>query len=244
MKPVILVVDDDSAIGELLSDVLSAHVFEVLVCQRGDAALALAAQRTDIALVLLDMILPDTNGLLVLQQLQRSRPELPVVMLTGLGSEADVVVGLEMGADDYIAKPFNSRVVVARVKAVLRRSGALGSEGAGASGSAGLMFNGWRLDTLRCELFNPQQQAVPLTQGEYSLLLALAQNARRVLNREQLLALTHSESTEVFDRTIDVLIMRLRRKIERNPHQPTLIKTLRGLGYVFAADVTHGDKAA
>ena len=99
-------------------------------------------------------------------------------------------------------------------------------------------------DTFRCELFNSQQQAVPLTQGEYSLLLALAQNARRVLNREQLLALTHSESTEVFDRTIDVLIMRLRRKIEPNPHQPTLIKTLRGLGYVFAADVIHGDRAA
>jgi DNA-binding response OmpR family regulator len=242
MKPVILVVDDDSAIGELLSDVLSAHVFDVLVCQTGSDALAVAAQRADISLVLLDMILPDTNGLLVLQQLQRSRPDLPVVMLTGLGSESDVVVGLEMGADDYIAKPFNSRVVVARVKAVLRRSGALGVEGAGSG--AGLLFNGWRLDTFRCELFNPQQQAVPLTQGEYSLLLALAQNARRVLNREQLLALTHSESTEVFDRTIDVLIMRLRRKIEPNPHQPTLIKTLRGLGYVFAADVIHGDRAA
>ena len=242
MKPVILVVDDDSAIGELLSDVLSAHVFDVLVCQTGSDALAVAARRADISLVLLDMILPDTNGLLVLQQLQRSRPDLPVVMLTGLGSESDVVVGLEMGADDYIAKPFNSRVVVARVKAVLRRSGALGVEGAGSG--AGLLFNGWRLDTFRCELFNPQQQAVPLTQGEYSLLLALAQNARRVLNREQLLALTHSESTEVFDRTIDVLIMRLRRKIEPNPHQPTLIKTLRGLGYVFAADVIHGDRAA
>ncbi|HAT1648714.1 TPA: response regulator transcription factor [Raoultella planticola] len=242
MKPVILVVDDDSAIGELLSDVLSAHVFDVLLCQTGSDALAVAARRTDISLVLLDMILPDTNGLLVLQQLQRSRPDLPVVMLTGLGSESDVVVGLEMGADDYIAKPFNSRVVVARVKAVLRRSGALGAEGAGSG--AGLLFNGWRLDTFRCELFNPQQQAVPLTQGEYSLLLALAQNARRVLNREQLLALTHSESTEVFDRTIDVLIMRLRRKIEPNPHQPTLIKTLRGLGYVFAADVIHGDRAA
>ncbi|MFK3704877.1 DNA-binding response OmpR family regulator [Raoultella sp. BIGb0138] len=242
MKPVILVVDDDSAICELLSDVLSAHVFDVLVCQTGSDALAVAAQRADISLVLLDMILPDTNGLLVLQQLQRSRPELPVVMLTGLGSEADVVVGLEMGADDYIAKPFNSRVVVARVKAVLRRSGALSPEGSG--GGAGLLFNGWRLDTFRCELFNPQQQTVPLTQGEYALLLALAQNARRVLNREQLLALTHSESTEVFDRTIDVLIMRLRRKIELNPHQPTLIKTLRGLGYVFAADVIHGDKAA
>ena len=193
MKPVILVVDDDIAMGELLSDVLGAHAFEVLVCQTGGDALARVAQRADIALVLLDMILPDTHGLQVLQQLQRTRPELPVVMLSGLGSESDVVVGLEMGADDYIAKPFSSRVVVARVKAVLRRSG---------------------------------------------------QNARRVLNREQLLALTHNESTEVFDRTIDVLIMRLRRKIELNPHQPTLIKTLRGLGYVFSADVTHSDKAA
>ncbi|HBQ6621784.1 TPA: response regulator transcription factor [Klebsiella pneumoniae] len=196
MKPVILVVDDDRAMGELLSDVLGAHAFEVLVSQTGNDALATVAQRADIALVLLDMILPDTYGLQVLQQLQRTRPELPVVMLSGLGSESDVVVGLEMGADDYIAKPFSSRVVVARVKAVLRRSG------------------------------------------------ALAQNARRVLNREQLLALTHNESTEVFDRTIDVLIMRLRRKIELNPHQPTLIKTLRGLGYVFSADVTHSEKAA
>ncbi|EPQ4140649.1 response regulator transcription factor [Klebsiella quasipneumoniae] len=242
MKPVILVVDDDIAMGELLSDVLGAHAFEVLVCQTGGEALATVAQRADIALVLLDMILPDTNGLQVLQQLQRTRPELPVVMLSGLGSESDVVVGLEMGADDYIAKPCSSRVVVARVKAVLRRSGALASEAPGVA--AGLTFNGWRLDTTRCELYNPQQQAIPLTQGEYGLLLALAQNARRVLNREQLLALTHTESTEVFDRTIDVLIMRLRRKIELNPHQPTLIKTLRGLGYVFSADVTHSEKAA
>ena len=242
MKPVILVVDDDRAMGELLSDVLGAHAFEVLVSQTGNDALTTVAQRADIALVLLDMILPDTHGLQVLQQLQRKRPELPVVMLSGLGSESDVVVGLEMGADDYIAKPFSSRVVVARVKAVLRRSGALAGEASGAG--AGLTFNGWRLDTTRCELYKPQQQAIPLTQGEYGLLLALAQNARRVLNREQLLALTHNESTEVFDRTIDVLIMRLRRKIELNPHRPTLIKTLRGLGYVFSADVTHSEKAA
>ncbi|MCF0354001.1 response regulator transcription factor [Klebsiella pneumoniae] len=225
MKPVILVVDDDRAMGELLSDVLGAHAFEVLVSQTGNDALTTVAQRADIALVLLDMILPDTHGLQVLQQLQRTRPELPVVMLSGLGSESDVV-GLEMGADDYIAKPFSSRVVVARVKAVLRRSGALAGEASGAG--AGLTFNGWRLDTTRCELYNPQQQAIPLTQGEYGLLLAL----------------THNESTEVFDRTIDVLIMRLRRKIELNPHQPTLIKTLRGLGYVFSADVTHSEKAA
>ena len=242
MKPAILVVDDDTAVCELLQDVLSEHVFSVLVCHNGQDALRQVQQEPNIALVLLDMMLPDINGLQVLLQLQKQRPALPVVMLTGLGSESDVVVGLEMGADDYIGKPFNPRVVVARVKAVLRRSGALAGEASGAG--AGLTFNGWRLDTTRCELYNPQQQAIPLTQGEYGLLLALAQNARRVLNREQLLALTHNESTEVFDRTIDVLIMRLRRKIELNPHQPTLIKTLRGLGYVFSADVTHSEKAA
>ncbi|UXY10617.1 response regulator transcription factor [Kosakonia sp. ML.JS2a] len=243
MKPAILVVDDDTAVCALLEDVLKEHVFTVYVCHNGLDALALAGEKPDIALVLLDMMLPDINGLRVLQQLQKQRPELPVVMLTGLGSESDVVVGLEMGADDYIGKPFNARVLVARVKAVLRRTGVLAAETPAAK-SAGFLFNGWHLDPERCELFNPQQQRVALTQGEYSLLLALVQNARRVLSREQLLTLTHSESVEVFDRTIDVLIMRLRRKIEANPHQPGFIKTLRGLGYVFAADVAHNHQAA
>ena len=126
MKPVILVVDDDRAMGELLSDVLGAHAFEVLVSQTGNDALTTVAQRADIALVLLDMILPDTHGLQVLQQLQRTRPELPVVMLSGLGSESDVVVGLEMGADDYLAKPFSLLELIARVKALFRRQEAMG----------------------------------------------------------------------------------------------------------------------
>ncbi|NIH41679.1 response regulator transcription factor [Enterobacter asburiae] len=243
MKPAILVVDDDMAVCELLQDVLSEHVFTVLVCHNGQDALRRVQQEQDIALVLLDMMLPDINGLQVLQQLQKQHPALPVIMLTGLGSESDVVVGLEMGADDYIGKPFNPRVVVARVKAVLRRTGALAAE-APMPRVAGITFNDWTLDTTRCELIDPQRNVVPLTQGEYGLLLALTQNARRVLSREQLLELTHSESTEVFDRTIDVLIMRLRRKIEANPHQPALIKTIRGLGYVFAADVSHSQKAA
>lgn len=244
MKPVILVVDDDTAVCELLQDVLTEHVFSVQVCHNGQQALAVAAGVPHLSLVLLDMMLPDINGLLVLQRLQKLRSELPVVMLTGLGSESDVVVGLEMGADDYIGKPFNPRVVVARVKAVLRRTGALAAEPVLAGKRADMMFNGWGLDTTRCELSNPQNEIVPLTQGEYALLLALMQHSRRVLNREQLLELTHSESMDVFDRTIDVLIMRLRRKIERNPHQPALIKTIRGLGYVFAADVIHNEKAA
>jgi len=243
MKPAILVVDDDIAVCELLNDVLSEHVFTVYQCHNGLDAIAAAVCHTEIALVLLDMVLPDINGLMVLQQLQKQRPELPVIMLTGLGSESDVVVGLEMGADDYIGKPFNARVLVARVKAVMRRTGVLAAETSGVK-TAGFSFNGWHLDPARCTLRDPQQQLVALTQGEYGLLLALVQNARRVLNREQLLELTHSESIEVFDRTIDVLIMRLRRKIEINPHQPALIKTIRGLGYVFAADVAHSDKAA
>lgn len=213
---------------------LSEHVFTVSVSHTGQEAISRIEGDPDIALVVLDMMLPDTNGLRVLQQIQKLRPALPVVMLTGMGSESDVVVGLEMGADDYICKPFTPRVVVARLKAVLRRVGALAVN---EEKNAGLSFNGWYLDTIRCQLHSPLQQHVELTQGEYGLLLALAQNARRVLSREQLLAFTHSDSVEVFDRTIDVLIMRLRRKIELNPHQPMLIKTLRGLGYVFAADV-------
>ncbi|MGU0041605.1 response regulator transcription factor [Citrobacter freundii complex sp. 2025EL-00176] len=243
MKPAILVVDDDEAVCTLLQDVLSEHVFAVTACHSGQQALRCIETQPDIALVLLDMMLPDVNGLMVLQQVQKMRPGLPVVMLTGLGSESDVVVGLEMGADDYIGKPFNARVLVARVKAVLRRVGVLTAENGGPQ-TTGLSFNGWHLDTAGCQLRNPQQLKVELTQGEYSLLLALAQNARRVLSREQLLELTRSDSVEVFDRTIDVLIMRLRRKIENNPHQPMLIKTLRGLGYVFAADVQHHDNDA
>lgn len=125
MKPVVLVVDDDTAICALLQDVLSEHVFTVSVCHTGQEAISRVEGDPDIALVVLDMMLPDTNGLRVLQQLQKMRPALPVVMLTGLGSESDVVVGLEMGADDYICKPFTPRVVVARLKAVLRRVGAL-----------------------------------------------------------------------------------------------------------------------
>ncbi len=243
MKPAILVVDDDLAICDVLHDALNEHVFDVQVCHTGNEALATIAQQPAIALVLLDMMLPDINGLQVLQQIQRQRPELPVVMLTGLGSESDVVVGLEMGADDYIGKPFNPRVVVARVKAVLRRTGALATETA-ITKTSGLHFNGWRLDTDRCQLFNAQHEQIELTQGEYGLLLALMQNARKVLSRERLLELTHSESLEIFDRTIDVLIMRLRRKIEVNPHQPSLIRTIRGVGYVFSADIIQTENNA
>jgi DNA-binding response OmpR family regulator len=238
MKPAILVVDDDLAVCDVLQDALSEHVFSVYSCHQGKEALAMLQDHPEIGLVMLDMMLPDTNGLLVLQQLQRQRPDVLVIMLTGMGSEAEMVVGLEMGADDYIAKPFNPRVVVARARAALRRGGRLLPE---AEDQAGWRFNGWQLDDARAQLFNPQRELIPLTQGEYSLLRALVRHARKVLTRDQLLELTHSETLDVFDRTIDVLIMRLRRKIETNPHQPSLIRTIRGLGYVFSADVVKPD---
>ncbi|MGK3141743.1 response regulator [Pantoea sp. C2G6] len=241
MKPAILVVDDDPAVCDVLQDALSEHLLKVYRCHQGREALKMLADHPEIALVMLDMMLPDTNGLLVLQQLQRQRPDLLVIMLTGMGSESEMVVGLEMGADDYIAKPFNPRVVVARARAALRRSGRVTQADAG---EAGWRFNGWQLDEGRGQLFNPQRELVPLTQGEYSLLRALVCHARRVLTRDQLLELTHSETLDVFDRTIDVLIMRLRRKIETNPHQPSLIRTIRGLGYVFSADVLRPETAA
>lgn len=234
MKPAILVVDDDPAVCDVLQDALSEYLLTVYRCHQGREALSMLSEHPEISLVMLDMMLPDTNGLLVLQQLQRQRPEVLVIMLTGMGSEAEMVVGLEMGADDYIAKPFNPRVVVARARAALRRSGRITQAD---PEQAGWRFSGWQLDDGRCQLFNPQRELVPLTQGEYSLLRALVRHARKVLTRDQLLELTHSESLDVFDRTIDVLIMRLRRKIETNPHQPDLIRTIRGLGYVFSADV-------
>jgi len=240
MKPAILVVDDDPAVCDVLQDALGEHQLKVYCCHQGKEALLMLSTHPEITLVMLDMMLPDTNGLLVLQQLQRQRPEVLVIMLTGMGSEAEMGVGLEMGADDYIAKPFNPRVVVARTRAALRRGARpVQSE----PEPAGWRFDGWQLDDSRCQLFNPQRELVPLTQGEFSLLRALVRHARKVLTRDQLLELTHSESLDVFARTIDVLIMRLRRKIEINPHQPDLIRTIRGLGYVFSADVMKPETA-
>ncbi|MGL4861143.1 MAG: response regulator transcription factor [Enterobacteriaceae bacterium] len=250
MKPGVLIIDDDPDICEILQAAFNEHCFTVYICHQGREALALLKQHTDIDLVLLDLMLPDIHGLALLQQIRDTRPTLPVMMLTGLNAESDIVVGLEMGADDYIAKPFLPRVVVARVKAVLRRSrvGSLhrdqGLQPIANTGNTpknnirGWQFAGWQLDLERSALWDARQQQINLTHGEFRLLLAMVQNAQKVLTREQLLELTHSDTLDIFDRTIDVLIMRLRRKIEPNPTQPELIRTIRGLGYVFAADVS------
>ncbi|HDR1022547.1 TPA: response regulator transcription factor [Pasteurella multocida] len=228
----ILVIDDDIQICELLTDIFEEHGYSVTAVQTGKQAVDLL-QTTPFSLIFLDLILPDVNGLILLQRL-KTISSAPVIMLSGLDSESDIVVGLEMGADDYIPKPFYPRVVVARAKVALRRHQPTFSS---YNTHQGFTFNHWVLDTENRKLFSPQKQEIELTQGEYTLLQALVSHAQKVLSREKLLELTHSESLEIFDRTIDVLIMRLRKKIEPNPKAPTYIQTVRGMGYLFSVAV-------
>lgn len=198
----VLVIDDDLQICELLTDTFEEYGYQVVSVQNGQDAVTLLQTRQDFALIFLDLILPDINGLVLLQRL-KNLIRAPIIMLSGLNSESDVVVGLEMGADDYIAKPFYPRVVVARAKAAIRRTQPqhFGSDYV----HNGFKFNHWFLDTDNHKLFSPQKQEVELTQGEYVLLYALVSNSQKVLSRQKLLELTHSENLEIFDRTIDVL---------------------------------------
>ncbi|TNH08261.1 response regulator [Testudinibacter sp. TR-2022] len=235
MQNRILIIDDDLQICDLLTDIFDEHGYLVKTVQTGDCALTLLQQEY-FSLVLLDLILPDTNGLVLLQKI-KSITSVPIIMLSGLGSESDIVVGLEMGADDYIAKPFYPRIVVARAKAAIRRT--LTSITMTPHKKRGFSFNHWFLDTENHKLFSPTKQEIELTQGEYTLLHALVSHSQKILSRQKLLELTHSESLEIFDRTIDVLIMRLRKKIEPNAKSPMYIQTVRGVGYIFSCSISH-----
>ncbi len=233
-KTSILIIDDDLQICELLTDIFEEHGYDVISVQNGEDALNLLHQQNSFALVFLDLILPDINGLVLLQRLKLSI-QAPIIMLSGLNSESDVVVGLEMGADDYITKPFYPRIVVARAKAAIRRTQP--QKFSSDYIHNGFRFEQWFLDTDNHKLFSPQKHEVELTQGEYVLLHALLLHSQKVLTRQKLLELTHSENFEIFDRTIDVLIMRLRKKIEPNVKAPTFIYTIRGSGYLFNCSV-------
>lgn len=234
MEPHLLIVDDDREIRDLVSRFLRGHGYRVDVAADGkQMQRALADGRFD--LVVLDVMLPGEDGLTLCRKL-RAESRLPVIMLTALGEETDRIVGLELGADDYLAKPFNPRELLARIRAVLRRVSEAPAAEVPDDASA-LAFNGWRLDLSRRELTDPDGGLVALTAGEYGLLLALAERPNRVLSREQLLDLTRGRDAAPFDRAIDVQLSRLRRKIETDPKNPGLIKTVRGGGYLFAAKV-------
>jgi two-component system OmpR family response regulator len=192
-------------------------------------------QRVDIDLVVLDIMMPGEDGLSLTRHL-RENTGVPVILLTAMGEETDRIVGLEVGADDYLAKPFNPRELLARIKAVLRRSHALPRQRA--EGTGRLRFDGWVLDLTRRELIDEAGVALPLSSGEFRLLAVLLERPGIVLTRDQLLDLTRGRSAQPFDRSIDNQVSRLRKKIERDPRNPELIKTAWGDGYSFAGEVT------
>lgn len=227
--PHILVVDDDREIRDLLARFLRRHGFRVTAAADGREMFeALATGR--IQLIVLDLMLPGEDGLSLCRRV-RGASDVPIVMLTALGEDTDRIVGLEMGADDYLAKPFNPRELLARVRAVLRRAQ---SRSEPVQTGRQIAFSGWMLDAGTRGVTAPDGTPVALTAGEFDLLLALAERPGRVLSRDQLLDLTRGREAGPFDRSIDVQVSRLRRKLGEHHMEPELIKTVRGGGYMLA----------
>lgn len=234
-EPHILVVDDDQEIRNLVAQFLKRHGFRVDTAADGGAMFRmLEAGRFD--LVVLDLMLPGEDGLSLCRRL-RGESNLPVIMLTAMGEEADRIVGLEMGADDYLPKPFSPRELLARIRSVLRRASLAPGDPVGGTESV-FEFSGFVVDLARRELYRPGGALLPLTDGEFDLLTAFVAHPRRILDRDQLLDLTKGRAAIPFDRSVDVQLSRLRRKIEDDPKNPELIKTVRGGGYIFTSAVT------
>ena len=224
----ILVVDDDPGIREVLCDYLGQHGYQAFgVGSAAEMDQALAATPPDA--IVLDLMMPGEDGLSVVRRLAGKGP--PIVMLSAMGEDTDRIVGLELGADDYLAKPCNPRELLARVRAVLRRP-----REAHASSAPSLWFAGWRLDLLRRELTRPDGEAIALSAGEFALLRAFAERPGRILTRDQLLERARGSDADVFDRAMDVQISRLRKKLDDGSGLE-LIVTLRGEGYMFDARV-------
>ena len=230
MRQRVLIVDDDAEIRESTGDYLSGHGFEVALAADGkEMRAAFAAGLPDV--VLLDLNLPGEDGLSLTRWL-RARHDVPIIMITGAGEVVDRVVGLELGADDYLPKPFDLRELLARAKSVLRRSG----EPAGAKAAAAakkVKVGRCTLDLATHMLTSESGAELPITGMEFDLLRVFTENANRVLSRDQLLTLTRNREWEPYDRSIDIRIARLRRKIEPDPARPSVIRTVRGAGYLF-----------
>ncbi len=231
----ILVVDDDAGIRGLLAEYLERSGFRVTGVADG-RAMRIALERSHVDLVVLDLMLPGEDGLTLCRDLRAGGSTVPVVMLTARGDETDRIVGLEMGADDYLPKPFSPRELLARIRSVLRRARALPGVAA-RGGEHRLEFAGWRVDLDSRELVSPDGVAVELSGGEFRLLEVFVTHPNRVLSRDQLMDLTQGRDHYPLDRSIDVQVSRLRRRLGDAGHEPRVIKTVRGAGYVFAATV-------
>jgi two-component system, OmpR family, response regulator len=227
----VLVVDDDVAIRDVISSYLEREDFQVSAVADGKAMARVLAEKP-INLIILDLKLAGEDGLALMRA--RSDADIPVILVTGhRRDEADRIIGLELGADDYVTKPFSLRELLARVRAVLRRVETGQRRAREKEKRARYCFAGWELEMRARRLKSPSGEVVPLTAGEFNLLSTFVQSPHHVLSREQLLAASRVHDEEVFDRSIDVQILRLRRKLEANPSEPTLIKTERGVGYIL-----------
>jgi len=233
--PRLLFVDDDEDILALMTRFFGQHHYDVATAKDGVGMFA-ELERQPCDLVVLDVMLQNEDGLSLCRRL-RASSHIPVIMLTAMGDQTDRVVGLEMGADDYLSKPFDARELLARVKAVLRRSTLPRVANEPGDTRPSIIFAGWRLDLARRELRSPNNMMVPLSGVEFDLLLAFAEHPQRVLSRDQLLDLARGRGHDAFDRSIDVQISRLRRKIDADPEAPSLIQTIRNGGYMFTPKV-------
>ncbi|WP_163273263.1 response regulator [Chelativorans alearense] len=232
-RPRILLVEDDPEISRMLVDVLADNGFTALpVGSAIEMDGVLGREKVD--LVVLDIMLPGEDGLSICRRL-RAGSAIPIIMVTARGEDIDRIIGLEIGADDYVPKPFNSRELVARIRALLRR--ARGERDIAQVRARPLAFAGWRIDPAARQLHDPEGVRIAMTSVEFDLLLAFCRNPGRVLSREQLLEMVHGGLAGPIERSIDVHVSRIRQKIEPDPSEPTLIRTVRLGGYVFAPTV-------
>lgn len=232
--PRVLVVEDDPQIAEMLRESLAEQNMDVEVAGDGEA-MDDRMRASSFDLVVLDIMLPGEDGLSICRRL-RANGNLPILMLTSLGDDVDRILGLELGADDYVTKPFVLRELVARIKALLRRS-AYGSQPPPQAQPRLIRFEGWTVDTIKRQVHDPANARVAMTTHEFDLLVAFCRNAGRALSREQLLAATHAGLAGPTERSVDVHIRRLRQKIEPDPGSPVLVRTVRLGGYMFTARV-------
>ncbi|GAC1499566.1 MAG: response regulator [Bradyrhizobium sp.] len=235
-SPHIIIVDDEAPAREMVGDYLKMHGFTVTLCD-GGKSLRGAIESGAPDLVVLDLNMPEEDGLSIIRDL-KSRINVPVIMLTATASPIDRVVGLEIGADDYVAKPCELRELMARIRSVLRRSGPVRATAATPASSKGkeqlVRFGTKWLDLEAQALRDDEGNEHPLTASEFGLLKVFAANPKRVLSRERLLELANARDAEAFDRAVDLRIMRIRRKIEPDPAKPAVIRTIRGGGYLFS----------
>jgi two-component system OmpR family response regulator len=229
----LLVVDDDPQICELLNDFLSRHGYQVFIAPDG-SKMKKVLDRSVIDLIILDVMMPGEDGLMLCKNL-RQTSDIPILMLSAIGEEMDRIIGLEIGADDYLPKPFNPHELLARIKALLRRTHVVKQ----VQQMPNIRFSDWVLDQNRRYLVAQNGLTVPLSTGEYQLLLAFLEHPQRVLSRDQLSDLTKGQEYLPFDRAIDVQIGRLRKKIEKNPKNPEMIVTVHGGGYQFIPKVAY-----